>query len=126
MLISLWDSSYSDNNVGVHPGHGQILPIDVQQNLIMRAEHRTDPGPGCAATGGSRPAAARYQAYDATLSTEATDPLACMRCSVAFGTPSHPGVTTFDDRNDYTYGLTGGWLGLTGGVTRQGRYHGAS
>jgi immune inhibitor A len=27
-LITYWDTSYSDNNVGEHPGHGEILPVD--------------------------------------------------------------------------------------------------
>ncbi len=27
-LISYWDTSYQDNNVGEHPGGGQILPVD--------------------------------------------------------------------------------------------------
>lgn len=27
-LITYWDTSYSDNNVGDHPGHGELLPVD--------------------------------------------------------------------------------------------------
>jgi immune inhibitor A len=27
-LISYWDTSYNDNNVGDHPGGGEILPVD--------------------------------------------------------------------------------------------------
>lgn len=27
-LISYWDTSYNDNNVGDHPGHGEVLPVD--------------------------------------------------------------------------------------------------
>ena len=27
-LITYWDSSYFDNNVGDHPGHGELLPVD--------------------------------------------------------------------------------------------------
>ncbi len=119
VLISLWDSSYSDNNVGVHPGHGQILPIDVQQSLILRPRTGGPNGAnaiGCAAIGGDTPASGRIQAYDATLSTEPTQALSLHRCSIAYGTPSHAGVTTFDDRNDYTYGLSGAELGAAGGV----------
>ena len=119
VLISLWDSSYSDNNVGVHPGHGQILPIDVQQSLILRPRTGGPNGAnaiGCAAIGGDTPASGRIQAYDATLSTEPTQALSLHRCSIPYGTPSHAGVTTFDDRNDYTYGLSGAELGAAGGV----------
>ena len=61
-------------------------------------------------------AAGRIQAYDAPLSTEATEPLSLGRCSIRYGTPSHPGVTMFDDRGDYTYGLTGALLAAAGGV----------
>jgi immune inhibitor A len=121
VLISLWDSSYSNNDVGTHPGHGEILPIDVQQSLVVRPRTSTPDGsagtgPGCGAIGGTTVASGRYQAYDATLSTEPTDALAIHRCSLPYGTGSHPGVTTFDDRGDYTYGLTGQALATAGGV----------
>jgi immune inhibitor A len=121
VLISLWDSSYNDNDVFYHPGHGEILPIDVQQSLILRPRTSTPDGSaatgvGCAAIGGTTAASGRIQAYDAPLSTEATDALAIHRCSLPFGTASHPGVTMFDDRGDYTYGLTGDLLAAAGGV----------
>ncbi|WP_041546783.1 MULTISPECIES: immune inhibitor A domain-containing protein [unclassified Nocardioides] len=29
-LISYWDTSYADNNVGDHPGHGEVLPVDAR------------------------------------------------------------------------------------------------
>jgi immune inhibitor A len=29
-LISYWDTSYTDNNVGDHPGHGEVLPVDAR------------------------------------------------------------------------------------------------
>ena len=28
MLVSYWDTSYTDNNVGEHPGGGEVLPVD--------------------------------------------------------------------------------------------------
>jgi immune inhibitor A len=115
VLISMWDESYSDNNVGVHPGHGQILPIDVNQTLLMRP-NTTSNSPGCTATSGSSPSAGRYQVYDATLSTEPVEALTLHRCSIPFGLPAHAGVTTFDDRSDFMYGLSGPWAGVTGGV----------
>ena len=54
-LISYWDTSFSDNNVGDHPGGGEILPVDAHSVL----RHAPD---------GSllRP---RTQSYDATFST---------------------------------------------------------
>ena len=28
LLVWYWDTQYSDNNVGDHPGHGELLPVD--------------------------------------------------------------------------------------------------
>jgi immune inhibitor A len=33
-LITYWDSSYTDNNVGDHPGHGEVLPVDAHPQLV--------------------------------------------------------------------------------------------
>jgi len=33
-LISYWNTEYSDNNVGDHPGEGQILPVDAHHGLV--------------------------------------------------------------------------------------------
>ena len=33
-LISYWDASYTDNNVGDHPGHGEILPVDANPGFV--------------------------------------------------------------------------------------------
>ena len=33
-LITYWDASYTDNNVGDHPGHGEILPVDVNPGFV--------------------------------------------------------------------------------------------
>ena len=35
-LISYWDTSYSDNNVGDHPGGGEILPVDAHPTFTPR------------------------------------------------------------------------------------------
>jgi immune inhibitor A len=115
VLVSLWDESMPDNDLAAHPGLGQILPIDMGQTLVQRPATNGS-APGCHATTGTTPAAGRYQVYDATLSTEQVDPLTLHRCSLEYGLPAHAGVTTFDDRNDYTYGLTGLQLAVAGGV----------
>ena len=28
LLVWYWDTQYTDNNVGDHPGHGELLPVD--------------------------------------------------------------------------------------------------
>ena len=28
LLVSYYDTQYTDNNVGDHPGHGEVLPVD--------------------------------------------------------------------------------------------------
>ena len=58
-LISYWDTSYSDNNVGDHPGAGEILPVDAHPNF----NHAPD---------GTllRP---RILSYDSTFSTKPRD-----------------------------------------------------
>src|SRR6478672_4636099 len=37
-LISYWDTSYSDNNVGDHPGGGEILPVDAHPYFVHYAD----------------------------------------------------------------------------------------
>ncbi|MFI5713369.1 immune inhibitor A domain-containing protein [Kribbella sp. NPDC051620] len=38
LLISYWDTSQGDNNVNVHPGEGEILPIDSHPTPINRLD----------------------------------------------------------------------------------------
>ena len=33
LLVWYWDTQYSDNNVGDHPGHGEVLPVDAHPNF---------------------------------------------------------------------------------------------
>lgn len=37
-LISYWDTSYTDNNVGDHPGSGQVLPVDAHPDFVHYAD----------------------------------------------------------------------------------------
>jgi immune inhibitor A len=34
LLVWLWDTSQADNNVGVHPGEGEILPVDAHAKAL--------------------------------------------------------------------------------------------
>ncbi len=89
LLISYWDSSYHDNNVGDHPGEGLILPVDSHPQIETW-------------TNGSqmRP---RIQSYDSTFTTTRTDavtlhdPVAGVAKTIA----SKPGVNVFDDSRSY-------------------------
>lgn len=65
-----WDA-YADNNVGVHPGVGQILPIDLQ------SEPLSWPRDGNPYT--SDLLRTSHQVYDATLSLEPTDEITLHR-----------------------------------------------
>jgi immune inhibitor A len=105
LLIWYWDSSYSDNNVGDHPGEGLILPVDVHPTV----ENWSDDGSVM------RP---RLQSYDATLSFERTDAITVHNPATGVATTiaSKPGVTKFDDSKSY-------WVnGDPGDAPNYGRY----
>jgi immune inhibitor A len=89
LLIWYWDTSFADNNVGDHPGGGEILPIDAHPGVM----HWTN---GAVA----RP---RIQSYDATFGLWATDSITLHNPAdgVAKTFPSRPAVSTFNDNNSY-------------------------
>ncbi|HET7045554.1 MAG TPA: immune inhibitor A domain-containing protein [Gaiellaceae bacterium] len=88
VLVSYWDTSQTDNNVGAHPGEGLILPIDVHPDPLIDSSGKQE--------------RTRHQVYDATLTTTPTDAITLHHNGVATKYPSLPAVTAFDDRNDYT------------------------
>ncbi len=59
LLISYWDTSFIDNDTSVHPGQGEILPIDANPRPYVRLD------------GGLW--RERIQMYDATFSLEKSD-----------------------------------------------------
>jgi immune inhibitor A len=83
VVIWYWNSQYANNNVGDHPGEGEILPVDAHPALM----HWSD---------GSilRP---RLQAYDSTFGVEKTDAITLHKDGVATSFRSLPGVPVFDD-----------------------------
>ncbi len=89
LLVSYWDSSFSDNNVGVHPGGGLILPIDAHPGILHWSSGRTV-WPG-------------IQSYDATFSLEPTDAFALHGGpgGSTLTVPSQAGVSTFNDNDSY-------------------------
>ena len=102
LLVWYWDNSFSDNNVGDHPGGGLILPVDA------------NPAPLHWANGSvMRP---RLQSFDATFSTQKTDAITVHLAGAAVTVPSRPGVSTFDDSQSY-------WVaGDPGDAPANGRY----
>lgn len=89
-LISYWDTSYADNNVGDHPGSGQILPVDANPYFTHNPDGTL-----------VRP---RTLAYDSTFSLEPSDTLRLHYADEPFRVPGHEAVPVFDDREDYWYG----------------------
>jgi immune inhibitor A len=87
VLLWYWDSSYSDNNVGDHPGSGLILPIDVR------------PAPLHSASGAVL--RARVQSFDAALTLDPTDAFTLHFGGAAVNIASQPAVSVFDDTKSY-------------------------
>ena len=59
LLVSLWDTSQTNNNTSQHPGEGQILPIDSHPEVIYRLD--------------GKPWRGRIQTYDAPFSLQKAD-----------------------------------------------------
>jgi immune inhibitor A len=89
LLISYWDTSYGDNNVGDHPGGGLILPVDAHPTFHHSYDgHLLRP---------------RILSYDSTFGLEPTDAITVHKDSQPTTIPSQPAVPVFDDRNDYWF-----------------------
>ncbi|MEP6630103.1 MAG: immune inhibitor A domain-containing protein, partial [Lapillicoccus sp.] len=104
LLISYWDTSYADNNVGDHPGHGLILPVDAHPEFSHWPDNTL-----------MRP---RILSYDSTFGLEATDPITLHLNGVPSTIASKPAVPVFDDTKTYWYNADG--HGATG--SHPGRY----
>ena len=88
-LITYWDSSYFDNNVGEHPGHGELLPVDANTDF----DHAPD---------GSllRP---RISAHDAAFGLSRTKKVVLHHNGVKYTLPRHKGTPLFDDTQDWWF-----------------------
>ena len=89
LLIWYWDSSYTDNNVGDHPGAGLVLPVDAHPTFWHYADGQL-----------MRP---RLLAYDATFGVKATTAITVHKNSQASTIPSQPAVSRFDDTKDWWF-----------------------
>jgi immune inhibitor A len=85
MLVHYWDTSVADNNTGLHPGQGLLLPIDAHYTTLYRID------------GGRW--RNRIQTYDSTFTLAPTDGIPNIhQADVPSPVPSLPGVPAFDDR----------------------------
>jgi immune inhibitor A len=88
LLINYWDTSQADNNTGLHPGHGLLLPIDAHSKTLYRVD-----GPKWRN---------RIQSYDSTFTLDKTDGIPGIHHnSVLSPVPSLPAVKVFDDTKSY-------------------------
>ena len=106
MLVTYWDSSQGDNNVGDHPGEGLVLPVDAHPLLSHWVDGTL-----------MRP---RILSYDSTFGFDRTDRITLRRevdlngdgtitgAELQTGRiPSRPAVSTFDDTKTWWYGTDG-------------------
>ena len=91
LLISYWDTSFSDNNTSEHPGGGEVLPIDANPRPIYKLD--------------GKPWRNRIQGYDATFGLQKSDSFtlhdqATGQASYIRGQSAKP---VFDDTDKYWY-----------------------
>ena len=90
-MVSYWDNSFTDNNVGANCAAGRcgglLLPVDAHPELMYRAD------------GGIW--RNRVQSYDATFGLEPTDAITLHWLGEESVHPSQPAVPVFDDNNSY-------------------------
>jgi immune inhibitor A len=89
MMITYWDSSQTDNNVGDHPGEGLILPVDAHPTFHHAADGQL-----------LRP---RILSFDSTFTLDPTDSITVNKNGVPTVIASQPAAPVFDDRNDYWF-----------------------
>ncbi|MGB5533157.1 MAG: peptidase M6, partial [Acidimicrobiia bacterium] len=91
LLISYWDTSFANNNVGANCAAGRcgglLLPVDAHPDLMYQADGDIWRN--------------RVQTFDATFGLQATDAITLHENGEASYHPSHPAVEIFDDRNSY-------------------------
>jgi immune inhibitor A len=91
LLISYWDNSFTDNNVGANCAAGRcgglLLPIDAHPELMYRGD------------GGIW--RNRVQTYDSTFGLEPTDAITLHWHGAPSEHASQPPVPIFDDYNSY-------------------------
>jgi immune inhibitor A len=87
LLISYWDLSQADNNVGVHPGSGRNLYIDSRPETLYRLD--------------GNPWSTAVQMYDAPFTKQKADSFTLHYSGNASYIRGQRGNPTFDDTQDY-------------------------
>jgi immune inhibitor A len=91
LLVSYWDTSFTDNNVGANCLAGRcgglLLPIDAHPELMYREDGAIWRN--------------RVQTYDSTFGLEPTNPITLHWEGEASEHPSLPAVPIFDDRDSH-------------------------
>ena len=89
MLVWYWDSSFTDNNVSLHPGQGLYLPVDAHPVFSHQADGTL-----------VRP---RVLSYDSTFTLDETTRLRLHTLSQPLRIRSQPAVPVFNDRREWWY-----------------------
>jgi len=91
LLISYWDTSFANNNVGANCASGRcgglLLTIDAHPDVMYRADGEIWRN--------------RVQTYDSTFGLRSTDAITLHWRGEASDHPSLPATPMFDDLNDY-------------------------
>lgn len=87
VLVWYWNTQYGNNNVGDHPGEGEILPVDAHPSIMHWSDGQV-----------LRP---RLQSYDSTFTAKKTDAITLHKAGVATTFKSQPGVHVFDDTKSW-------------------------
>ena len=102
LLINYWNSSHNDNNVGDHPGEGELLPVDAHPTFF----HSYD----------GHLLRNRILSYDSTFGINPTTSITVHKNSQPTTIPSQPANRIFDDALSY-------WTDNDGhGTPHVGRY----
>ena len=88
-LITYWDTSYQDNNVGEHPGHGELLPVDAHPEFQHTADGAL-----------LRP---KLLTADATFSLKPSKAQTLTYLGKKVTLKRQPAVSVFDDTLDWWY-----------------------
>lgn len=86
LLVNYWNSQYTENNVGDHPGEGLLLPVDAHPGFHHWADGTL-----------MRP---RITSFDSTFGLDPVPALTVHNNGVASTIPAQPAEPVFSDANN--------------------------